>query len=348
MSQAKRFNIFVLLSTIIILTIVVGTVFYVDPAIHYREPQEGKYMLLRGNWQNDGIAKYYDYNAIIIGTSMTQLFKPSEMNKLFDVQGIKLPYTGSYFKTTSDQIERAYGYGKEIKMVVRSLDNTSLSQEKDYEADGFYPQFFYDSSIVNDMPYLLNKEPFLDALSLLLTTSNKNTDMDMYLNWSSESTYGAEQVWKTMKKIERSNEVRQFTESDKERLRANLEQNIIRQAIEHSETEFYLFFPPYSIAYWYSLKEKGSLHYERMLDEATMEMLLSYQNIHLFFFPANTEWTCDLNNYSDYVHYGEWINSAILECMKAGEYELYEDNYMEILDEIETFYVNYDYGKLGR
>ena len=45
-------------------------------------------------------------------------------------------------------------------------------------------------------------------------------------------------------------------------------------------------------------------------------------------------------------HYGEWINTHILECIKDGEHELYSDTYAEYFDRISEYYREYDYSYL--
>lgn len=71
-------------------------------------------------------------------------------------------------------------------------------------------------------------------------------------------------------------------------------------------------------------------------------------NIKLYSFSSNFELTCNLDNYRDINHYGGWINSYILECMKNDEYLLTKDNYKEYLEDIRNFYGSYDYSSLRR
>lgn len=75
-------------------------------------------------------------------------------------------------------------------------------------------------------------------------------------------------------------------------------------------------------------------------------MILGYDNIHLFSFNNFTEITTDLNNYKDVTHYGEWINSAILQYMKDGKGELTEYNYKKYIEEEYDFYSTFNYNSL--
>jgi hypothetical protein len=51
----------------------------------------------------------------------------------------------------------------------------------------------------------------------------------------------------------------------------------------------------------------------------------------------------DLNNYTDSLHYGEWINSDILNWMSTGEGELNRDNYLLYFEELREIYQQFDY-----
>lgn len=96
-------DLIVLLVTFSLLTIII------DPFMHYHAPLDGYGYPLNNEWyqdklmayqhnkeryQNDGIIKNYQYNSIITGTSMVENFKTSEADKLFEVDFIKVPFSG--------------------------------------------------------------------------------------------------------------------------------------------------------------------------------------------------------------------------------------------------------------
>ena len=56
----------------------------VDPYFHYHKPLKGLYYTLDNERsQNDGIIRHFNYDAMIIGTSMAENFKTSEMDELW-------------------------------------------------------------------------------------------------------------------------------------------------------------------------------------------------------------------------------------------------------------------------
>ena len=62
----------------------------VDPYFHYHKPIT-KYRLNDERYINDGIARHFDYNAIITGNSLCQNFSTSQYDELFGTNSVKLP-----------------------------------------------------------------------------------------------------------------------------------------------------------------------------------------------------------------------------------------------------------------
>ena len=83
-------------------------VYKIDPFFHYHKPDlEGYfYPLNNERSQNDGISKYFDYDALISGTSMTQNFRTTEADKIFGCNSIKVAYSGGSYKEINDNIEK--------------------------------------------------------------------------------------------------------------------------------------------------------------------------------------------------------------------------------------------------
>ena len=92
------------------LGVVAGLVIKVDPFFHYHKPMVDTYYyhIVNERSQNDGIVKQFDYDAVITGTSMTENFKTSEMDEIFGVHSIKVPFSGGTYKEINDNLARAY------------------------------------------------------------------------------------------------------------------------------------------------------------------------------------------------------------------------------------------------
>ncbi|MBE5892789.1 MAG: hypothetical protein E7286_05345 [Lachnospiraceae bacterium] len=324
----------------------------IDPYFHYHAPLDFvKYELKNERYQNNGIVKHFDYDAIITGSSMTECFKPSELDKLFGVNSVKVPFSGGSYKEVNDNLKVAVEYNPDIKMVVRGLDYNRFFNGKDDVDYTDYPDYLYDDSVWNDAPYLFNKSILLTAVQNLhgyLATGSNFMSFDMYVNWSNYNTYGKEEVDKhyAREEIPIVEKKQPITEEEYARMDANIEQNITRLAAENPDIEFYLYFTPYSIYYFDYCNRNGELERQLQAEKYFIEKLLEYENIRLFSFYTEYDMICDLNNYKDIAHHRGEVNSRILEWMQAGEYELTADNYEEYCTREWDFYMNYEYDAL--
>ena len=128
----------------------------VAPFFHYHQQLPGLfYILSRERYQNDGILKHFDYDAIITGTSMRENFKTSEFDKLFKANSIKVPFSGATFKEMNDNIKTAYRTNHQVKYVVRSLDTYKFLSDKNNMRNDleFYPEYLYNDDYLDDFKY---------------------------------------------------------------------------------------------------------------------------------------------------------------------------------------------------
>lgn len=337
-------NKVVVLGTLgILLALAVVTV-VIDPFLHYHEPLSFlEYPLKDERYQNDGITRHFEYDALITGTSMTQNFKPSEFEALWHAKTVKASYSGATYHELNQHIRRAMEYRPEIAYVLCSLDGTRLiapSDEYGYEGN---PEYLYDDNPWNDVKYLLNKDVVPKTLAVVNYTraGEKTPTMDEYGSWNQYMTFGREAVVNsfTLQPIREEEVV--LSEEQLEMIEKNVSENFLATALAYPETEFYLFFPPYSICYWEGLVRGNQLNSQLQAEEMAAEILLSAENIHLFSFSDRIDIIDNLNNYGDTLHYGEWVNSEILQCMASGKGELTKDNFKEYFAGLRELYSNY-------
>ncbi|MBR3825862.1 MAG: hypothetical protein IKJ39_11780 [Lachnospiraceae bacterium] len=324
----------------------------VDPYFHYHKPVKGlNYSLENERYQNNGIVRHFDYNAIITGSSMTECFRPSELDELFGVNAIKVPYSGGSYKEVNENLKVAAEVNSELKMVVRCLDAMRFFDDKDYLDYTDYPTYLYDDVWINDVNYLFNKSILLVAIQNVLGVGGNREDslnFDSYVNWDEYYSYGYDAVMSNYSRnsMEVATEKQAMTEADYQRLEANIEQNVLSLARENPQIDFYIYISPYSIYcmdYWNRL---GELEKRLDAEKKVIELLLTCENIHVFSFNTAYDVICDANNYRDVAHHREEVNSQILQWMKEGRYEITSDNYEAYCEEEREFFLNYDYEAL--
>lgn len=219
-------------------------------------------MLNNQRYQNDGIIKHFDYDAVITGTSMTENFKSSEMDELFNVHSIKVPFSGGSFYELNNHIKTAL-MTHNVKYVVRCLDYHLLITDKDLlrqDLGATYPLYLYNENPFDDVQYVLNKDVIFENCIPMLEDRLRDmpggiTSFDEYSNWMPYYSFSKEAVLGDRTSFNAPQSVLELTEEEEKMLRENIQQNVISLAKQYPETDFYYYFPPWSVAYWGRLSE---------------------------------------------------------------------------------------------
>ena len=355
-AEYKFIRLFLILSLGILLlfSLIIGIV---DPAFHFHAPLSGfSYVLNKERYQNNGIVRHFDYDALVTGTSMSENTDTSEVDSLFGVNSVKACFMGATYRELGDNIRVALEANPDLKLVMCTADISDLIVEADAHVSNDpnseyeYPAYLYDSNPFNDIEYLLNLKMLEYAANDLLLTiqGTPGTTFDEYANWNDKYVYGREAVLSSYTRPDSTGEDKPFTDEDKSIIEGNVRRNIIEIAQDHPDVEFYIYVPPFSICYYDVENRNGNL--PRLLDalEYEMALLTEVPNVKFFCFVDRYDIVTDLDLYKDRAHYCEDINGVLLGCMKSGYGLITGDDYREYMQDIRSFYLNFDYDGLYR
>ncbi len=352
--NTRRFlRLFILLLALVTLALamIAALIIYVDPFFHYHEPRKGfPYLVENQLSQNPGMAQNMDYNGCIIGSSMTVNFDTDDFKELLGYDTLKLSYSGAYprddyniLSIVFDESTRAREK-RPMEAVFFAMDIPTMTADTE-ETKYPLPEYLYDDKYLNDVNYVLNKDVLFQYI-LKPMIQGKGSDLsEIYFSWWTPDYYNEEYVVRTYEEPEKSDQ----TIDTKQVLNAtqeNLEKNILPFVEQHPETQFYFFYPPYSILYWHNLKQEN--FYEAALAQYSYvtDRLLAYDNVHLFYFQNIPEVT-DLNNYADYSHYKPEINRYMVECFASDTHRVTSTDQMaKELSQIRQKVENYDFDAL--
>lgn len=334
---------------VFLLVAIAAVVVFVDPYFHYHKPFSFlSYRLYEERYANDGIERHFDYDAIITGTSMAQNFKPSEMDALFGTKAVKAPFSGAGYRELSENLDRALSRNKNVKMVLMAVDYNGLLRAADWQQYEEYPTYLYDDNPLNDASYLFNKNILYHGVMSNLVMSLKgepSTTMDEYSSWVNET--GLEHILLSYDREDVNiPKDKDFGEEECQTVTQTVQSNLVALANKYPDTEFYLFYTPYSICYWDALSIKGTIFRQTEAEKTATQLLLSCPNVKLFNFFDRYEVITNTDYYNDDGHYSYQVNSMMLEWMAEGTGLLTEDNYLERLKEEREFYENYDYDSI--
>lgn len=345
----KNFKDIIMILVLFILGVII-TVVLIDPFFHYHKPLKKINYFMDNNQQryiNDGIVKNFEYDSIITGTSMTENFRGSQFDNLFNSKSIKVPFSGGSYKEINNIIDVSLKSKRNIKYILRGLDYRKIREEYSKMTYGNYPTYLYDDNILNDYKYILSKGAFFQSLINLIKSlkSKENINFDEYSSWRNKES-GRDVVLRTYKRDENKKEEEKLTLQEIEIVRENIEKNVLDLPKKYSDVKFIYFITPYSIVYWDSINQSGDILKQLEAEKIMIEMILEVSNIELYSFFNNYELITDLNNYTDAGHYNYKINDKILEWISRKEYRLTKENYKKYLEENKEFYLNYDYDKI--
>lgn len=352
MLSSKKWVILALAATVLCFVLFALPTVIIDPLFHYHGPLDSmQYALDNERYQNDGIMRHFDYNALITGSSMTQNYKSSDFDRLWGTKSIKVSYSGGGLKEIGSAVKRAGERNGGLEYVLWGLDLWQLKEDKDWSQYN-YPEFLCDDNPFNDAEYVLNKELLIDYTwlrTLAYTDSGGvTTPFDVYKNWMYGREFGREKAMASYTHRPRAREQQLFDEAAAKKLRENVEQNIIPAVIARQDIEYYIYFSPFSILWWDESAGNGLLEYYLSMAEYTAELLLPYENVKLFSFFNEYDLICDLDLFMDTAHFHEDINSQLLVWMKEGKNRLTEDNFEECFQQMREFYGSYDYEEFAK
>ena len=326
MQKNKKWILFFLSFLLVGLVSMAALVIVIDPFFQYHKPLEGfPYVVDNQLSQNPGMAKNMEYDSVILGSSLTVNFDTDWFRELEGLNTIKLNYNGAYPKDQSNIMKIIFENNREVKKVFMGIDMPAYSggvNETKYPI----PEHLYDSNYFNDINYLFNKDVMLNYILKAEVDQKDRTDLsEVYKTWWTDEYFKKELVLKDYvapEIIAQKSDTAVYMKA----LEANLSQNICPYIEANPDTEFVLFFTPYSILYWYGIDRENKT--DTVLEEFsyTIDKLLEYENVKLFMF-SDQEWIItDLDLYADYCHYHTDINRYMAECFVSGECEVTAEN----------------------
>ena len=322
--------------TLILLAAVIGAVVLFDPFYQYHKPLPGlKAVLTDKEYQCVGTLRNFDYNALIVGSSVCENYNNGWFDQGFDCRTIKA--IRSYGATADLKTLLDIAYEEHtLDYVFYNIDPSSLSAdaESTFVSTGC-PMYLYDNNHWNDYPYVLNKDVLMEKLPYMLAYSfiGDYDEGDSY-NWAQWKYFGADLATGMYARKPTIAEM-QPENMNEEVLAENIA--LLTELVEsHPETTFKFFFSPYSMLWWdnaYRTGERDAVIYN---EKQAVKTLLAYENVEIYFYQDAREIITNLDNYMDMIHFSKDINYWVYDQIAKGEGQLTMDNYEEKLEGMRT------------
>ena len=319
MRHAKRWALFVMALLTAGVLACAGLTFIVDPFEQYRESSILP-LYDQESYNNPGIVKNYDYDAVILGTSMIEMSNPSVIDECFGVRSVKLPMRGSHVAQMGWQLDHIFHAkekrGETLDLAILAVDAYSLMGPVDDDEE--IVDYLWNDDRLDDIKYLLNRDVLLVKIPKLLKNMGKDmsTKRDDMYKWV-DIVFAAQSVYDSISITEQKS----LTDPEYriERSTENIERHIRTHVLAHPGTDFRIYMPPYSAGYWYVMGKEGLMEQQFRSRARVCELLLDLPNVKIYDFSSQQDWILDLDEYFDYSHHSSAVSDRIMRAMAADE-----------------------------
>jgi hypothetical protein len=328
----KKWSITVFSITALLLMLIILLNYIVDPLQFYHKAFYEPFYSKEQRYQLPGMAKNYDYDTIIIGSSMTENFIPSYIKRHLGFNALKLSISGSSTREQYLIANLAMQTGK-VKNVIWGIDYFALRGEPTRVRDeqGPFPYYLYDQNPLNDIKYLLNIDTTNESINIitgqLRGEKREKTNLDLLYSWGSLTQFGRKTVLKLWENTDTSN-AQASEEYESDNIKKNLRENVFNLVKNNPHINFYIYHPPYSILqhYYYYKVNRVLFENELYAKKYLFSELGSLKNVKIYDFQQDKNITFNLNNYKDLAHHSEKINDYIINAIAKNNYLVTKDN----------------------
>lgn len=312
--------------TLAVLAVLAVLVYVIDPYYHYRA-YDHKYKLDK-IFSVPGVVKNYDYDTIIIGSSMTQNFDMDIFRQELGQNPIKATLGGIDTPEVAALLKLAQDAGHAENYYL-CIDNTMLCGDEGMQ---HFPEYLIDDNPFNDFRYFWGYEVWMRFLPLDLALSLADKlgitlpqrfqdarSIDKMGEWAYRYSFGKEQVLEVYAESKNGEAIRVDAETDVDDPIAQCD--MFLSSIDLSQGNVVLFFPPYSSLMWYNMQQAGTLDSYFAAKRYFIEQVNAYNNVIIYDFQG-ADFTVDLDNYMDLRHYSPEISNLIVRCFACGEYRV--------------------------
>ena len=339
---AKRFFAAALAAAVLLLAACAALVAAIDPLHTIRPMEEGETALfLNQRYEMPGLIRNQDYSSVVMGTSLVANFRAS----WFGEDTLKITFPDGWIAEFDTALDLAFRTHPELERVYFCLDPNILVRS-DSERAVELPGYLYNDNPVDDLEFYLNADSLVLAVeSVQALKRGEGTDLDSAYIWDGTEAFSREQA---LVSYPRPETVAAETLPADAYLAACEENLAVIEGwlAEHPDTEFTVWFPPYSILYWDKVTREGRSEAVLSAVEYAVERLMEHDNVtvHCFLIAADT--VTHLDNYTDHIHCSGQVTRWMAEEMLAGRWKFHAENYKMRLDELRQFVASYDYDSL--
>ncbi|MBR3825354.1 MAG: hypothetical protein IKJ39_09165 [Lachnospiraceae bacterium] len=307
----KRF--FIGLGAFLGMIILIVVIF--DPFYHYHGPLGNlKAVLEERDYEVAGTLDHFDYEAIILGTSIAENYNTNQFLENFGMQTIKAIRASGSNADLLYYLDRAY-QSQDVKRVFYFVDYYSLGSPLETTFASADTNYITNRNPLDDIEYVLNKDVLLKKIPIQLAYSYVLPyDEGEAYSWYATKEFSRQAILSRYQPREDFLEMESIEKMD-EIYYQNIEL-LYEKILAHPETEFDIVFSPASALWWDDAYRGGKAEQYLYLVYYITEKLQACENAKVYFYQAE-DVAFELEQFMDTVHFSEAVNRDI--CDKLAE-----------------------------
>lgn len=323
-ASPRRFLIGFFAALALVVAAIASFNYAVDPFHYYHGLTAINHVFFPGfqRYQNVGLARSFKYDTVVVGSSVTENFLPSYIERSWGGRAMKLSISGS---TSHEQyliLQQAVATGQ-LRRVIWGLDVSAFygGAERVRDDQGRFPYFMYRRPALFNIEYPLALSTL--SLSLRVVRGWGETDLDDLDTWYKGARYGEAAVVKgwsgTCGPAAAKYQPGRFApppEAIRE-MREAVRRNLLAPVRDNPRIVFYLFLPPMARLI-YLPAANGLLTYSLPLRDYVAQTLAGLPNVRLFDFQTMSPLNDDLARYKDPLHFDLATSEYLIDAMREG------------------------------
>lgn len=338
------------LGIFLVFVMLVGIIaFWVDPYYQFRY-NDNAYFNNTAKFPGPGLVKNFDYDTLILGSSMTQNFDMELFRLEMGAEPLHIGIGGLGIDELLAYIELSEDVGKCENYYI-CIDQYMLTEAVEFRT----PEYLFYDDAVSKLRYLFSYEAWfryipldlaltsLDVVGVALPQKLKQSaDIDYLANWENDFPVGQDVVIQNylrddygVSSVEVEGLYERMVEwTDK-----------LFENLPGEKSRYHFFFPPYSVLFWCDASKDGYFEIYQDAKQYFLQKAQSY-GVEVYDFQS-AECVFNLDNYKDITHFRPEINDWMVLCFCTGDYllteEVLEENITVLREAVDEFALEYDW-----
>jgi hypothetical protein len=285
--------------------------------------------------QDAGLIRSQEFDTAFMGTSLAVHYRQSEIDTALGVKSLKLAMTGS--TSVEQSFVLAAALQRHPKNVIWEMDDWIFRESPTIDENQFLRADLYRMNIKGIAGYLFSLDTAREAFFIVLRylkpmkevlhalaaaqylkfyndQVNEINTLPPYLDLS--SIYNSEKARASFAHYAKF-PAEIMASYDYDTMVRNFERDAISLIGDNPNTNFRVFFPPYSVLQTVAMRDfdPKALQTFYRVSAYILERLVQYPNVKVYDFRDANEITHDLTNYADVVHHSPVVDRKILSLM---------------------------------